>query len=67
MDAIESITPRDALYMLQGSAVSHYWATGPGGGLNAFGLSPGTVLRPRRCCGCNDSGGSETVSLSDHR
>lgn len=41
MDGIEGVTPKDALFMLQGSAVSHYWATEAGGGLNAYGLSPG--------------------------
>lgn len=33
MDGIEGVTPRDALYMLQGTAA------------NAYGLSPGGVLR----------------------
>jgi hypothetical protein len=41
MDGIEGVTPTDALFMLQGSAVSRYWATDAGGGLNAYGLSPG--------------------------
>jgi hypothetical protein len=41
MDGIEGVTPRDALFMLQGSAASQYWATEAGGGLNAYGLSPG--------------------------
>jgi hypothetical protein len=45
MDSIEGVTPKDALFMLQGSAVSQYWSTDAGGGLNAYGLSPGGVGR----------------------
>lgn len=49
MDGIEGVTPKDALYLLQGSAVSYYWATDAGGGLNAYGLSPGELPTANSC------------------
>lgn len=43
MDTIESITPNDALFMLQGSVLSK--ATGTGGRQNKVGLSAGKDCR----------------------